>query len=138
MWFCYIHYTHVHVGLSIDIIIIIVNFLSCRFITVLPPIMLNHRLGFSTQKLFAKTSHSKDLVAALSDIMMTLVSIPNVVRGIVLQLMSGIVIAYILVLCSEASHMKKKEEMKEKETQKLTTVFKLSGHVQVLLMIVID
>ena len=94
--------------------------------------MLNHRLGFSTQKLFAKTSHSKDLVAALSDIMMTLVSIPNVMRGIALQIVSGVVIVYLLVLSHEASHTRKKEELKEKESQKLTTVFKLRGHVQVI------
>ena len=93
--------------------------------------MLSHRLGFSTQKLFAKTSSSKNLLAALSDIMKTLLSIPNVVRWIVLQFISGVVVVYLVILSREASRTKKKEEQREKETQKLTTIFKLKGHVQV-------
>ncbi len=104
----------------------------CRFITVLPPIMLNHRLGFTTQKLFSKTSSSKDLLVALTDVLDTLLSIPNAVRGTALLVVCFIVVVYLVILSHEASRTMKKKELREKETQKLTTVFKLTGHVQVI------
>lgn len=108
--------------------------LMFRFITVLPPIMLNHRVGFSAQKLFAQSSGSKDIYATLSLIMDTLLSAPNVFRWLALHVVSGIVVIYLITLSREARYTKKKEDM-EKETQKLTTVSKLKGHVQVKLYI---
>ena len=99
--------------------------------------MVNHRLGFSTQKLFAMSLHNKDLMSAFSDILHTLVSIPNVMRSLALHLVSGVVVIYLWILSREASKLKSKEEEKEMESHKLTAIFKLQGHVQVCYKIII-
>lgn len=92
--------------------------------------MLNHRIGFSAQKLFARSSGPKGIYATLSQIMETLLSMPNVVRWLALHIVFGIVVIYLIILSREARYTQKKEDL-EKETQKLTTVSRLKGHVQV-------
>ena len=93
--------------------------------------MVNYRLGFSAQQLFAKISMNKNLIQAISDALFTHISIPNVFRGIFLVLISSTVLIYLTYLYREVRGMKRQEEQQERLSQQITTVHTLRGHVQV-------
>ena len=100
-----------------------------RFISVIPPIMLNYRIGFTPQQLFGLTEDERTLLETLIDTLLAFFSLPNVLRGIFLLVTGTLVTLYCIYLAIEA-HLLAKNSNKQK-SQELQNVFTLSGHKQV-------
>lgn len=105
----------------------------CSFITVMPPIALNYRLGFTPQQLFSRSSRPKGLLQILSDIFAMFLSVPNALRSIFVLVVSGAVLFYLVQLSFDARKLMTEKAGQEKESHKLqlTSVHVMSRHVQV-------
>lgn len=121
-----------------NIIIIIIIIIIIRFISVLPPMMLNYRIGFTPQALFTKSLDHKSFTETFHEGLLTLLSIPNVIRGLSLLLTGGLVLIYLVYLWIEARRIGRADNVKNNIiSQQLNRVIRLQGNGQVILIITI-
>ena len=91
--------------------------------------MLNFRLGYTPQSLFTHNLENRSsLTQSLVNSLLTLLSIPNVVRGIMLLMTSLLVAVYLFYLWIMAGRERKVEPI---VNQQLVRVTRLQGNGQV-------
>ena len=97
--------------------------------------MLNYRIGFTPQVLFTKSLDHKSFAETFHEGLLTLLSIPNVIRGLSLLLTGGLVLIYLVYLWIEARRIGRADNVKNNIiSHQLNRVIRLQGNGQVILM----
>ena len=107
--------------------------IQCRFITLLSPIMLNYHLGFTPEKLFARGSQQMGLLHMIYTTLVTVLSLPNVARGMFLLVLCGVGGAYLARLWWEAKQQMFREKTKGNVggSKRVVKMYAMKGHSQV-------
>ena len=92
--------------------------------------MLNYRLGFTAQQLFARGSHPAALFDTLVNSFIVFLSFPNVARGLFLLVVGGLLAAYIALLYASALQIGRAKQQR-RPSQALTRTHSFKCHKQV-------
>ena len=95
--------------------------------------MLNYRLGFTPEKLFARSSQKKGLLHILQTTLVAVLSLPNVIKGIIVLFVCGVGGAYLMMLWWEATHqlLRELKEGGERGPKRVERMYAMKGHTQV-------
>ena len=95
--------------------------------------MLNYRLGFTPEKLFARSSQKKGLLYILQTTLVAVLSLPNVIKGIIVLFVCGVGGAYLMMLWWEAkSQLLRELKGGDKGPKRVERMYAMKGHTQVV------
>ena len=93
--------------------------------------MLNYRLGFTPEKLFARSSQRKGLLHILQTTLVAVLSLPNVIKGMFMLVVCGVGGAYLMVLWWEAKQQLLREMKGGGGPKRVVRMYAMKGHTQV-------
>ena len=92
--------------------------------------MLNYRLGFTAQQLFARSSHPAAFFDTLIDSFVVFLSVPNVARSLFLLVVGGLLAIYLAMLYASAAQIVQ-DNQRRRPSQALMRIHSFKCHKQV-------